>query len=84
MISKKIEFILCNFYKLIFFSFDFRFSTSQWYDENGKVVRRYPTNEEIDQSFLTYFTKVLIYIILPCTYTPHLIFCFACISMTNA
>lgn len=35
-----------------------RFSTSQWYDENGKVLRRYPTNEEIDKSLLTLFTKV--------------------------
>ncbi|VVD02143.1 unnamed protein product, partial [Leptidea sinapis] len=33
------------------------FSTSQWYDENGKVLRRYPTNEEIDKSLLTLFTK---------------------------
>ncbi|XP_075992325.1 multiple EGF like domains 8 [Anticarsia gemmatalis] len=35
----------------------YRFSTSQWYDENGKVLRRYPTNEEIDKSLLTLFTK---------------------------
>lgn len=36
----------------------YRFSTSHWYDENGKVLRRYPTNEEIDKSLLTLFTKV--------------------------
>ncbi|XP_050362348.1 multiple epidermal growth factor-like domains protein 8 [Nymphalis io] len=35
----------------------YKFSTSQWYDENGKVLRRYPTNEEIDKSLLTLFTK---------------------------
>ncbi|XP_049864899.1 multiple epidermal growth factor-like domains protein 8 [Pectinophora gossypiella] len=35
----------------------YRFSTSQWYDENGKVLRRYPTNEEIDKSVLTLFTQ---------------------------
>lgn len=35
----------------------YRFSTSQWYDENGKILRRYPTNEEIDKSLLTLFTK---------------------------
>ncbi|PZC82381.1 hypothetical protein B5X24_HaOG210422 [Helicoverpa armigera] len=35
----------------------YRFSTSQWYDENGKVLRRYPTNEEIDKSLLTLFNK---------------------------
>lgn len=38
----------------------YRFSTSQWYDENGKVLRRYPTNEEIDKSVLSLFTKVSI------------------------
>ncbi|GBP44981.1 Multiple epidermal growth factor-like domains protein 8 [Eumeta japonica] len=30
----------------------YKFSTSQWYDENGKVLRRYPTTEETDQSLL--------------------------------
>lgn len=38
--------------------FSFSFSTSQWYDENGKVLRRYPTNEELDKSLLNLFTKV--------------------------
>lgn len=36
----------------------FRFSTSQWYDENGKTMHRYPTNQEINESVLTLFTKV--------------------------
>lgn len=40
-----------------------RFSTSQWYDENGKVLIRYPTIEEIDKSVLSLFTKVSICII---------------------
>ncbi|XP_041977639.1 multiple epidermal growth factor-like domains protein 8 isoform X2 [Aricia agestis] len=35
----------------------YKFSTSQWRDENGKVLRRFPTNEELDKSLLTLFTK---------------------------
>ncbi|KAJ2953641.1 hypothetical protein O0L34_g1253 [Tuta absoluta] len=35
----------------------YRFSTSRWYDENGKVLRRLPTSEEIDKSVLSLFTK---------------------------
>ncbi|KAL4708142.1 hypothetical protein ACJJTC_009921 [Scirpophaga incertulas] len=35
----------------------YRFSTSQWYDEHGKVLKRYPTNDEMDKSLLTIFKK---------------------------
>ncbi|KAG7311412.1 hypothetical protein JYU34_002454 [Plutella xylostella] len=35
----------------------YKFSTSQWYDENGKVLRRYPTNEENDKSLLKLFKQ---------------------------
>ncbi|KPI93788.1 Multiple epidermal growth factor-like domains protein 8 [Papilio xuthus] len=35
----------------------YKFSTSQWYNENGSVLRRYPTTEENDKSLLTLFTK---------------------------
>lgn len=36
----------------------YRFSSNQWFDENGKILRRYQTNEERNKYLLSLFTKV--------------------------